>query len=116
MNSIRKWQIYRANLEPVIGSEQGKSRPVLVISENYINDLLNIVNVLPITTLKPNRKIYPNEVLLKKDEFGLPNDSIVLCYQIRTLDKQRLSKQFGDILDINLQEEINEALRFQLGL
>jgi len=47
---IRKWGIYRADLDPVIGSEQGKTRPVLVISEDQINDLLNIVNVIPITS------------------------------------------------------------------
>ena len=47
---VRKWAIYRAELDPVIGSEQGKSRPVLVISEDIINDLLNIVNVIPITS------------------------------------------------------------------
>ena len=50
--NIRKWGIYRANLDPVIGSEQGKSRPVLVISEDEINNLLNTVNVLPITSRK----------------------------------------------------------------
>ena len=61
---IRKWSIYRADLDPVIGSEQGKSRPVLVISEDEINNLLNIVNVLPITSRRSGRSIYPNEVLL----------------------------------------------------
>jgi mRNA interferase MazF len=51
---MKKWSIYRANLDPVIGSEQGKSRPVLVISEDEINELLNIVNVLPLTSRKNN--------------------------------------------------------------
>lgn len=55
--TIKRWSVYRANLDPVIGSEQGKSRPVLVISEDAINDLLNIVNVIPITTRKPGRRI-----------------------------------------------------------
>lgn len=45
--NFRKWYIYRANLDPVVGSEQGKSRPVLVISEDDINALLNIVNIIP---------------------------------------------------------------------
>lgn len=61
--SIRKWSIWRANLDPVRGSEQGKTRPVLIISEDAINDLLPIVNVLPITTRKQGRQIYPNEAL-----------------------------------------------------
>jgi mRNA interferase MazF len=76
---IKRWSVYRADLDPVIGSEQGKSRPVLVISEDAINDLLNIVNVIPITSRKPGRKIYPNEVLIPKHNFGLSNESIVLC-------------------------------------
>ena len=67
---VRKWAIYRAELDPVIGSEQGKSRPVLVISEDIINDLLNIVNVIPITSRKVGRTIYPNEVLIPSNNFG----------------------------------------------
>ncbi len=57
----RKWSIWRANLDPVIGSEQGKSRPVLIISEDDLNEILNIVDIIPITSLKPERTIYPNE-------------------------------------------------------
>lgn len=74
----KKWSIWRANLDPVIGSEQGKSRPVLIISEDDINELLNIVNVVPITTRKEGRKIYPNEVLLSSGKYGLDNESIAL--------------------------------------
>jgi len=54
--SLKKWDIYKADLNPVIGSEQGKSRPVLVISEDEINNLLNVVNVLPITSRKTGQK------------------------------------------------------------
>ncbi len=113
---IKKWAIYRANLDPVIGSEQGKTRPVLVISEDEINDILSIVNVLPITSRKPNRKIYPNETFIEANKFGLSNDSIVLCHQIRTLDKQRLSHQNGMIDNLINQSEILDALCFQLGI
>jgi mRNA interferase MazF len=111
----RKWNIYRANLDPVIGSEQGKSRPILIISENDINELLNIVNIIPITSRKANRIIYPNEVLIPS-KFGLENDSIALCHQIRTIDKKRISKLYGKLSSISLQEEIIEALSFQLGI
>jgi mRNA interferase MazF len=114
--SFKKWGIYHANLEPVIGSEQGKSRPVIIISEDEINQLLNVVNVLPITTRKGGRKIYPNEALLEADRFGLPNESIVLCYQIRTLDKYRLGKLYGEIINEEKQSEILNALCFQLGI
>ena len=70
---IKKWSIFRANLDPAVGSEQGKSRPVLVISENAVNDVLNIVNIIPITSRKEGRRIYPNEVLIPKNNFGLSN-------------------------------------------
>ena len=109
---ISKWQIWLADLEPVIGSEQGKTRPVVIISENYTNSVLSIVNILPVTSRKSNRVIYPNEALIEADRFGLVNESIVFCYQIRTIDKRRLIKQYGWIEDPNLQTEIIEALKF----
>jgi mRNA interferase MazF len=55
-----------------------KIRPVLIVSENYTNDVLNNVNILPITSRKNNRTIYPNEVLKEANNFGLPNESIIL--------------------------------------
>jgi mRNA interferase MazF len=113
---IKQWAIHRANLDPVIGSEQGKSRPVLVISENDINDLLNTVNVLAISSQKPGRNVYPNEAFIPANNFGLEKDSIILCHQIRTLDKQRLSRLYGEIKDVEKQSEIFQALFFQLGL
>ena len=116
MNKIVKWYIYRANLDPIIGSEQGKTRPVLVISENDVNDLLNCVNIFPITSRKSSRRIYPNEVLLSQGIGGLPNESIVLCHQIRTIDKQRLSTVYGEIKDISLQNAVIDAVCFQLGI
>jgi mRNA interferase MazF len=114
--SFNKWDIYRANLDPVVGSEQGKSRPVLIISEDYINELLNIVNILPITSRKMGRQIYPNEALIEANDFGLENESIVLCHQIRTLDKSRLSNKFGEVSTVDKQNEIIESLCFQLGI
>ncbi len=114
--SFKRWNIYRANLDPVVGSEQGKSRPVIVISDDDINDLLNVVNVLPVTTRKEGRNIYPNEALLEAGDCGLTNDSVVLCYQIRTLDKRRLSLHLGEIKNEEKQNEILIALRFQLGI
>jgi len=100
--NIRKWSIQRANLDPVIGAEQGKSRPVLVISEDTINELLNTVNVIPITSRKPGRKVYPNETLITANNFGL--------------EKQRLSVEYGHIASISVQAETLEALSFQLGI
>lgn len=96
--------------------EQGKSRPVLVISENDINDLLNCVNILTISSKQPNRFIYPNEVLLSIGASGLANESVVLCHQIRTIDKSRLSISYGKINTPILQNVVFDALCFRLGI
>jgi len=71
-----RWDIWRANLDPVTGSEQGKSRPVLIISENDINSLLNVVNIIPLTSRKEGRTIYPNEVLIPQSIYGLKKNPL----------------------------------------
>ena len=113
---INKWTIWRANLDPVVGSEQGKSRPVLIISEDDINSILNIVNIIPITSRKQGRIIYPNEVLLPANTIGLDKESIALCYQIRTIDRTRLSKKYGQITSKEIRNQIIDAVCFQLGI
>ena len=114
--AIEKWHVYRANLDPVVGSEQGKSRPVLVVSENLLNDLLNCVNVVPLTSRKPGRTVYPNEVFLATPNGGVTGDSIVLCHQIRTIDKKRLSLKFGEITVESVKDKVLDAICFQLGI
>jgi len=111
-----KWTIWRANLDPVIGSEQGFTRPVLIISDDSVNDVMNTVNVVPLTTRKPNRIIYPNEVLISKGNYGLTDESIILGHQIRTLDKKRFAHFYGHIAELDIQNEITEAILFQLGI
>ena len=111
-----RWEIHLVNLDPTIGSEQGKTRPVLIISDDDINAILPVINILPITSFKDGRRIYPNEVFLSKAQSGLDKDSIVLCYQIRTVDKKRFIKKLGDVKNDTLQSEIIDALSFQLGL
>ncbi len=113
---FNKWSIWRAGLDPVIGSEQGKTRPVIIISEDDVNELLNIVNIIPITTRKKGRNIYPNEVLLPAEKYGLDYESIALCHQIRTIDKRRLIRHFGNISEEDVQNLIIEAICFQLGI
>ncbi len=110
-----QWEIYLANLDPVIGSEQGRTRPVLVISEDNINEILPIINILPITTKKENRVIYPNEVLLKKEFSNLDKESIILSHQIKTIDKIRLIKKLGIIENKKIKDEIFQSLLFQVG-
>ena len=88
----------------------------MIISEDDINELLNVINIIPITSRKPGRTIYPNEVLLLAGKNGLFNESIPLCHQIRTIDKKRLSKNYGIIADQEVRNEIFDALCFQLGI
>jgi len=112
-----QWNIYVALLDPVRGSEQAGRRPVLVVSRERINQLLKVVNVIPLTSLKSSdRKIYPNEVLLPAGTGNLAQDSVALCYQIRTLDKSRLLTQLGEVTDGKIRVQIAVALRFQLDL
>ena len=112
-----QWHIFLASLDPTKGSEQAGKRPVLVISQERINQLLPVVNVIPLTSRKSaSRVIYPNEVLLPAGVAGLRMDSIALCYQIRTLDKSRLERDLGELVDASLRQEILEAIRFQLEM
>jgi mRNA interferase MazF len=112
-----QWHIFVAVLDPARGSEQAGRRPVLVVSREQINQLLSVVNVIPLTSRKSEaRTIYPNEVLLPAGTAGLRVDSIALCYQIRTLDKSRLEQGLGELDDIDLQRELLEAIRFQLDM
>jgi|SRR5882672_4036649 len=112
--TLDRWTVWLANLDPVIGSEQGKTRPVLVLSDTKLNQILPVVNVLPITSRKRNRRIYPNEAWIPAGVAGLDVESIVLGYQIRTLDKQRLIKRLGVLGETNLRAEVLAAVRFQL--
>lgn len=112
-----QWHIFIASLDPTQGSEQAGVRPVLVVSREQINQLLPVVNVIPITSRKnTERLIYPNEVLLPAGTAGLKVASIALCYQIRTLDKNRLQGAIGIINDANLRQKISTALQFQLEI
>lgn len=111
-----KWGIFTADLSPATGSEQRGTRPVLVISDEDFNRVMPVVTVMPVTSLKEGRRVYPNEVLLKKGTAGLQRDSIVLAHQIRTISKQRLKDSEGFINDNNTKGAINNALRLHLNL
>lgn len=111
-----KWSVFMADLNPVIGSEQQGKRPVLVVSDETTNSVMPVVTILPITSLKKGRRVYPNEMLLKKGESGLDADSIVLAHQIRTISKQRLLSCLGTVTEEKLQNGINAALRIHLNL
>ena len=116
---VLKWQIYSADLSPVIGSEQKGKRPVLIISDDDYSLSMPLVSILPITSLKPGRAVYPNEVLLRINEnpdTGLKTDSIILTHQIRTISKERLTNHIGNIDDLQIRERVNDSLRLHLNL
>ncbi|WP_310588890.1 type II toxin-antitoxin system PemK/MazF family toxin [Dyadobacter alkalitolerans] len=77
---------------------------------------MKFTQVIPITTRNPGGKIYPNEVLISANNFGLGNESVILCHQIRTLDKQRLSLLYGTATSLDTQVDVVDALCFQLGI
>lgn len=113
---IFKWSVFLADLNPVLGSEQQGKRPVLVVSDETFNGCMPVVTILPITSRKPGRRIYPNEALLSRHSGGLDSESIVLAHQIRTISKERLITQLGTIDDAALQNSIAEAMRVHLNL
>jgi mRNA interferase MazF len=112
---IEQWHISAVGLDPVVGSEQGKTRPCLIVSATEINYLVHTVVILPITSRKEGRSVYPNDVFLPAKEGGLPNDSIILVHQIRTVDKRRLSRLYGSLSNNTIIAQIFAALDFELG-
>jgi mRNA interferase MazF len=112
--TIKRGEVYIAALDPVVGKEISKTRPVVVVSNEPNNQFAATVTVLPITSMNLDR-IYPFEVFLPKGSGGLPKDSKVKADQIRTLDKARLAKLLGRV-DQNQITAIDKAMRIHLGL
>ncbi|MBV6505942.1 MAG: Endoribonuclease MazF9 [Syntrophorhabdaceae bacterium] len=92
--NIKRGEIYLAALDPVVGNEIAKTRPVLVVSNDINNTHAGTVSVLPITSQRLD-KVYPFEVFLPQGTGNLPKDSKVKADQIRTLDKTRLVSRIG---------------------
>ncbi len=111
---ISRGGIYLAALDPVIGRELSKTRPVVVVSNDKNNMFSGTVTILPITS-KNIRKMYPFEVLLRKGTGNLPKNSKVKADQIRTLDKSRIVKFIG-MLEANHIAQIEEAMRVHLSV
>ncbi len=111
---MKRGEIYYANLDPTVGSEINKRRPVLIVSNDINNRVSDVVTVLPITSNVS--RIYPFEVLLTQAESGLPKDSKVQSQQIRSVAKQRLSgKTMGQLPNEKMQA-IDTAIRLHLSL
>ena len=101
-------------MDPVIGSEQGKTRPVLIIQNDVANQYSPVVIVAAVTT-SIGAKEYPTEVIVMAPEAGLRRDSAVLLNQIRTIDKRRLVDYWGR-LNPSTMERVDTALKISLGL
>ncbi len=112
--SIKRGEIYLAALDPVVGREISKTRPVAVVSNDTNNEFSGAVTILPITS-KNVSKLYPFEVFLPQGCGNLPKNSKVKADQIRSLDKTRLAKQIGKLGQREIGE-INKAIEIHLGL
>ena len=103
---MKQYDVYLADLNPTIGREQFGKRPVLIISNDYEN-LLDVVTIIPITSRKNGRRIYPNEVLLPTE---LERPSILLCQQVRTISKHRLTRKLTSIDNHITRKKIVDVL------
>ncbi len=112
--TIERGEIHLAALDPTVGREIAKTRPVVIISNNVNNRFAGTVSVLPITS-KNVQKIYPFEVKLPEGSGNLPKHSKVKADQIRTLDKCRIVKRIG-VLNAENMANIETALKIHLGL
>lgn len=112
--SIKKGDLYFADLSPVMGSEQGGVRPVLVVQNDVGNKFSPTIIVAAVTS-KKNKADLPTHVEIDAGGNGLSKNSIVLLEQLRTIDKRRLKERIGTI-DKNRLPEVNEALSVSLGI
>jgi len=113
MSEIKRGDLYYADLSPVVGSEQGGIRPVLVFQNDEGNKYSPTVIVSAITSQINKAKI-PTHIELPATDFGLLKDSVVLLEQLRTIDKRRLREKIG-VLDLQRMEDVNNALLISLG-
>lgn len=107
-------EIYYADLNPTVGSEISKKRPVLIISNNSNNTYSETVTVIPITS--NINKVFPFEVLLLKTHSGLQKDSKAQCHQIRTISKTRITDKMIGFVQKNEVRAVEEALKLHLDL
>ncbi len=112
--NVKRGDIYYADLSPVIGSEQGGVRPVLVV-QNDIGNRYSPTVIIAAITSQINKAKLPTHIEIIASEYGLPKDSVILLEQIRTVDKRRLEEKIGH-LDEDMMGKVNDALLISLGL
>jgi mRNA interferase MazF len=111
-----QWNIFWANLDPIRGSEQRGIRPVIVISTEEVNKALAILAVIPLTSMRVGRNIYPTETFLSLNDTGLEKDSIVMAHQIRVISKERLLDMCGKITSSEIKDKIRLSVKTFLDL
>ena len=112
--TVKRGEIYYADLSPVIGSEQGGTRPVLIVQNDVGNKFSPTVIAAAITSRLDKARL-PTHINIRAEDTGLAKDSVVLLEQIRTLDKHRLRERAGQITPED-QRRVNQALDVSLGL
>lgn len=112
--SVKRGDIYYADLSPVVGSEQGGLRPVLIIQNDIGNRYSPTVIAAAITSRMSKTKL-PTHIDIYAERAGLAKDSVILLEQIRTLDKRRLKEKMGH-LDEGLMDQVNTAIAVSFGL
>jgi mRNA interferase MazF len=110
---IKRGELYYADLSPVVGSEQGGVRPILIVQNDTGNKYSPTVIAAAITS-QLNKAKLPTHIELSANEFGLPKDSVILLEQIRTLDKKRLKERIGELSPLKMRK-VNTALLISLG-
>ncbi|HSH25648.1 MAG TPA: type II toxin-antitoxin system PemK/MazF family toxin [Massilibacterium sp.] len=111
---VKRGDVYFADLSPVVGSEQGGTRPVLVIQNDIGNRFSPTVIVAAITAQIQKAKL-PTHVEIDAKRYGFERNSVILLEQIRTIDKSRLTDKITHI-DREMMEKVNEAIKISLGL
>ena len=112
---VKRGDMFYADLSPVVGSEQGGIRPVLIIQNDMGNKYSPTVIAAAITSQTGKNKL-PTHIEINSDTCGLKSDSVVLTEQIRTIDKSRLKEKIGHIDDNIIINKINEAIGVSFGL
>jgi len=112
--NIYRGDVIIVDLEPVKGREQGRSRPCVVVQNDVGNQYASTTVVAPITDAS-DRKVYPFQVFIKEGEAGLVKDSIIMCEQIRVIDKSRITVTLGKLSDDKIKA-LNTALMLELDL
>lgn len=113
VREILRGDIFFADLSPHIGCEQGGIRPVLII-QNDAGNTFSPTTIIAAITAKKTKKPLPTHVWVDKEAAGVPSDSVILCEQLRTIDKSRLREKTGH-LDDAIMQKINHAIKKSLS-